>query len=160
MAQQLPVARLPAPALALGSFALFVGLVALKSLLKDIAAGRPPWIAAGFANTVALALAWVYVDQPTSLVVEGRVVYIVTRVRRVRVDVVRAERAPAGWDGGLFGPKFAINGGYGWYGWFWREGRWQRAYVTDKARAVRLFTSSGVVVVSPLDPGALLSALA
>jgi len=156
-----PVAPLPAPAWALGSFALLVGLAAMKSLVKDLAEGRPPWIAAGFVNTVLLALLWVMVDQPTVLRLDGRTLHIVTRVRTVRVEVSEALRAEPLWHGGLFGPKFAINGGYGWYGWFWKSRQRQRAFVTDSSRAVRVYDPGGrIYVVSPREPEAFLAALA
>lgn len=76
--------------------------------------------------------------------------------RRFRIDDVEATSALFG----LGGLRLAGSGGaFGWYGLFWRKstGRYH-AYVTDRARLVTCTGSDGLVVVSPQDPEAFVSA--
>lgn len=158
MSRRFEVAPLPRLAHALGWAAVALGAAALVALAFDLGAGRSPLVAGGFCATVAISLGWVWGDRPRHLEVDGTTLVVVTALRRVRVDVRAARPADGNWHGGWLGPKFAINGGFGWYGWFWHHG-WQRAFVTDPGRAVRLDTALGPVLVSPADPKALLAAL-
>ncbi len=61
---------------------------------------------------------------------------------------------------GLGGIRLAGSGGaFGWYGLFWRQGTGRyRAYVTDRSRLVACDGPDGLIVVSPADPAAFLSA--
>ncbi len=158
MPRRFEVAPLPRNARVVGGLAVALGVAAVLALVLDLAAGRSPLVASGFLTTVSLSLGWVWVDKPTHLELSGKNLVIVTGGRRRRLTVRAARLASPDWHGGWFGPKFAINGGFGWYGWFWHGG-WQRAFVTDPARAVRLESATGPVLVSPADPGALLDAL-
>jgi len=54
---------------------------------------------------------------------------------------------------------FGVGGCFGYYGRFQLNGEAQRWYLTDRARAVRLATAAGVLLVSPADPAAFLKAL-
>lgn len=61
---------------------------------------------------------------------------------------------------GLGGIRLAGSGGaFGWYGWFWRKGMGRyRAYVTDRAQLVVCNGPDGLVVISPDDPAAFVTA--
>ena len=61
---------------------------------------------------------------------------------------------------GLGGIRLAGSSGvFGWYGWFWRKGAGRyRAYVTDRAQLVLCNGPDGLVVISPRDPAAFVSA--
>ena len=63
---------------------------------------------------------------------------------------------------GLGGIRLVGSGGaFGWYGLFWRKGTGTyRAYVTDRTKLVVCNGPDGLVVLSPADPAAFLSAAA
>lgn len=74
---------------------------------------------------------------------------VVTRARSVGFPLRSAR-----FVGTVGRDRFAINGGFGWYGWFRVDGRTVRAFVTDPACAVLVETGGVPVLVSPADGAA------
>lgn len=143
-------AALPWRAWALGGLALGAWALAVSLLARDLVEGRSPWGAGAFTFTVTAALLWVLADFPTAYVLEGELLTIRTRLRSVRMRGASELRRV----GTVGRDRFAINGGFGWYGWFHVDGDLARAWVTDPALAVRVRTASGLVLISPA-PGEL-----
>ena len=137
-------AALPLRARVLGVTAVALWLAAASALVGDVLAGRPPWIAASFFVVVGASLLWVLADAPLRYERDGDSLTVVTRLRRVRVPWLA--EAPIG---GVGTDRFAINGGFGWYGWFVVDGRLARAWVTDPACAVLVETGGRPVIITP-----------
>lgn len=127
--------------------AVAVWIVASVALVLDGVAGRPPWLSGWFCATLSFSLAWVLIDAPTAYRLEPSALVIVTRVRSKKV--VCLALVPVGRVGK---DRFAINGGFGWFGWFSLDGAWVRAWVTDPALAVRVQTGGRDVLISPAAP--------
>ncbi len=137
-------ASLPLRARVLGTLAVLLWLAAVYALAADAQAGRPPWIAASFVTAVGAALFWVLADAPLRYERDGDSLTVVTRLRRVSVPWLA--EAPVS---GVGKDLFAINGGFGWYGWFRVDGRVARAWVTDPACTVLVETGGRAVLISP-----------
>ncbi len=137
-------AALPRRAWILGLVAVAVWIAASGALTWELFTGRPPWVSGGFCATLSFSLAWVLIDAPTAYRLEPGAVVIVTRVREKKVHCRRLIRV-----GRVGKDRFAINGGFGWFGWFDLEGAWVRAWVTDPAFAVRVETGGRDVLISP-----------
>jgi hypothetical protein len=136
----------------LGGLALALLAGATLAGLNDVHAGKVPLGAGGMALSVLACLGWVLADAPVNYEVGAGTLTVVTRLRRLRYAVRFAARQQAPWR-----DRFAINGGFGWYGWFRCEGRSMRAFVTDPAFRVLLETEAGPVVVSPFSPDGAIS---
>ncbi|MSQ00907.1 MAG: hypothetical protein EXR71_03315 [Myxococcales bacterium] len=137
-------AKLPLRARVLGGLAVLLWLAAAGALVADVVADRPPWIALGFVVVVGACLAWVLADAPIRYERDDDSLTVVTRLRRVRVSCL--DLAPVS---GVGKDLFAINGGFGWYGWFRVDGRVARAWVTDPACTVLVETGGRAVLISP-----------
>ncbi len=145
-----PAAALPARALALGLAATALWVAAGVALVLDLRAGRAPWVALSFVGVVGASLGWVLADAPVRYERDGDVLLVVTRLRTVRL-VCRGLRAAPG----VGKDRFAINGGFGWLGWFERDGEVVRAWVSDPALAVRVETDGQPALISPVSVAAL-----
>lgn len=143
-------APLPARAWALGGAAVALWAAAAVALVLDLRAGREPWVALSFVAVVGAALGWVLADAPLRYERDGDTLIVVTRARRVVLPCRGLRAAP-----GVGKDRFAINGGFGWVGWFVRDGEVVRAWVSDPARAVRVDTGGQPALISPADLGAV-----
>ncbi|GDX82216.1 hypothetical protein LBMAG42_40270 [Deltaproteobacteria bacterium] len=140
-------ARLPLRARVLGGIAVVIWIASGTALVLDLIAGRAPWAAGGFFSTLSVSLAWVLADSPTGYRFGGGVLEVRTRLR-----VIHRPCISVGHVGTVGKDRFAINGGFGWFGWFSLEGKIVRAWVTDPARAVRVETGGRAVLISPAPP--------
>lgn len=145
-------APLPARSFAFGGAAIAAWGLALALLTGDVAAGRSFLGSGTFAASMSAVLVWVIADRPVRYQVEGGQLHVITRLRRIVVPFRGAERVP-----GVGRDLFAINGGFGWYGWFRLDGAVARAWVTNPAFAVRVTTGGRPVLVSPAEPERLLA---
>lgn len=137
-------APLPVRAKVLGGIAVAIWLASGLAMGLDLLGGRPAWAAAGFFVTLSASLAWVLADSPTGYRLGGGVVEVHTRLRVIhRPCIGVCQVGTVGKD------RFAINGGFGWFGWFSLEGRIVRAWVTDPAKALRVETGGRAVLISP-----------
>jgi hypothetical protein len=84
------------------------------------------------------------VDAPLRYELGDGTLAVLTRARRVIVPVVSTAHV-----GSIGRDRFAINGGFGWYGWFRIGDRTVRAFVTDPACAVIVETGRMPIVISP-----------
>lgn len=154
--QQAPRILLPAPlprrAKLLGGLALAAFLVAFGALLRDAWLGNALGTAVGFSVGIGLSLLWVLADAPLRYELTDDALVVVTRLRRVR-----RSRLPLRFVGALGRDRFAINGGFGWYGWFRGEGGTVRAWVTDPA-CVWVMEGAHPTAISPVE-GAMCSGL-
>lgn len=136
--------------------AAFVGF----SLSIWTAAPGVPWLVWGVGVPLVLTLlTYGFAPRAYRVSAEGdlRVVRRLFGARRFRISTAQATAAVFG----LGGIRLMGSGGaFGWYGLFWRKGTGRyRAYVTDRARLVACNGPDGLIVVSPEDPGAFLSAV-
>ncbi len=140
-----PPAPLPRRAWLIGGAASLLWLGALVALVRDLIVGAAPWPAAGCTAGIGVSLLWVLLDSPVRYELDEHALTVVTRLRRIRLA-----RGPLHFVGALGKDRFAINGGFGWYGWFHSEGRIVRAWVTDPA-AVWVMDGARSVAFSPKD---------
>lgn len=148
-------ARLPTRALVLGSLCVGVALLAGAALGIDIGNGKTPWGSGACLATMSFALGWVVRDFPRTYRVEGGQLVIQTWVRTWSAPMGPARILTAPWK-----DRFAINGGFGWYGWFRVEGRTVAAFVTDPARRILVETAGVGTVISPRDADGFIAAVA
>ena len=147
--QLLLPAPLPRRAWVIGCVAGALWLLALAALGRDLWLGNNPWSAHGFVAGLGSCLLWALADAPVRYELDGRTLTIVTRLRRVSLP-----RGSIRFVGRLEKDRFAIDGGFGWYGWFHSEGRIVRAWVTDP-RATWVMEGERAVAFSPSDRVAL-----
>ncbi len=144
-----PLDLLPAPlprrAKLIGGIALLCFLAAFSALVRDLVLGSPVGTAFGFTLGFGLSLLWVLADFPVRYELSANTFTVVTRLRRVSLP-----RKPMRFLGSLGRDRFAINGGFGWYGWFHSEGRIVRAWVTDPDCAW-VMEGDRATVFSPVD---------
>lgn len=148
-------AALPGRAVVLGALCVGVALLAATALGIDIANGKTPWGSGACLATMLFALGWVARDYPREYQIVGGQLVIRTWVRTWSAPLGPARRLSAPWR-----DRFAINGGFGWYGWFRAEGRTVVAFVTDPSRRVIVETTGIGTVVSPMDVDGFLTAVA
>lgn len=146
-------APLPPRARILGALALAAWAFAALMLVGDVQAGRSFFGTGAFFASMSAALGWVLFDAPLRYQVESGHLHVVTRLRRIIVPFHGAVRTE-----GVGRDRFAINGGFGWYGWFRVGGVVARAWVTDPAHAVMIQTGGRPVLVSPAEPDRILQA--
>ncbi len=146
-------APLPPRARVLGGVALVAWAFAVLLLTGDVSAGRSFFGSGSFCASMSAALLWVLADAPLRYQVSGAELHVITRFRRVVVPFRSAARVE-----GIGRDRFAINGGFGWYGWFKLGDSVARAWVTDPAFAVRVETGGRPVLVSPAEPDRLIGA--
>lgn len=140
-------APLPFRAKALGGIAVAIWIASGVALALDLLGGRAPWAAGGFFFTLSASLCWVLADSPTGYRLGGGVMEVHTRFRVIRRSCISMCHV-----GTVGKDRFAINGGFGWFGWFSLEGRIVRAWVTDPAKALRVETDGRAVLISPAPP--------
>lgn len=137
-------APLPLRAGVLGGIAVAIWIASGVALVLDLLGGRAPWAAASFFTTLSVSLAWVLADSPTAYRLGGGVLEIRTRLRVIHRPCISACHV-----GEVGKDRFAINGGFGWFGWFSLGGTLVRAWVTDPAKALRVETGGRPVLISP-----------
>jgi hypothetical protein len=140
-------APIPTRARVLGGLAIALLLPGLAAVGRDLAIGKLPLGSGAFVATLGFALGWVAADMPILYRLEGREIVILTRVRSVRRRWSGAAPLREPWR-----DRFAINGGFGWYGWFRVGRKTLRAWVTDADKRVVVTTDGMPVVISPDDP--------
>lgn len=119
--------------------------MALGALLRDAWLGNPMGPPVGLTLGFGLSLLWVVADAPLRYELTADSLWVVTMLRRVRRPL-----RPMRFVGALGRDRFAINGGFGWYGWFHAEGRVVRAWVTDPA-CVWVMEGERPTAFSPMD---------
>jgi hypothetical protein len=129
----------------IGVLAVLVWGLALLAFARDLHLGQPAWGSGSAVVGVGAALLWVLADFPLRYELHPEALVVVTRLRRVR----RA-RGPLRFVGALGKDRFAINGGFGWYGWFRCDGRTARAWVTDNHAVWVMEAPGGLVAFSPV----------
>lgn len=137
-------APLPLRAKVLGGIAVAIWLASAVAMGLDLLGGKPPWAASGFFFTLSASLGWVLADSPIAYRMGGGILEVRTRLRVIRRPCISVCHV-----GTVGKDRFAINGGFGWFGWFSLEGRIVRAWVTDPAKAVRVETGGRAVLISP-----------
>ncbi len=136
-------------------------VVVLLVAVPLVAAGSG-WIAALVALFSAAVLALSFAFSPRGYEISGEAL----RVRRLAGDVVfplhrlRFLRHATAWDFWGCVRLWGSGGLFGYYGWFWSKalGR-SRWFVTDRGRAVVLADGGNIILVSPEDRDAFVSAI-
>ena len=156
VSQEFPASPLDRPTRLL-SAAVVVALVGLALSIPGSAG--PLGIAAGAGLPLVLLLATYGMSPKGYAVTEGSLLIRRRWFGSRQMSVATADVAPP--EMGLGGFRLAASGGlFGWFGSFWRRdtGKY-RAYVTDRENLVACRGDEGLILVSPVDPQAFISAV-